>query len=414
MRRIFLFLFAIPLLFCSCKQESAEVTAPSDVERLLNCIPTDAISFIFTTEAKSGIKAFSKDTTTLHPYALLDLKEYNRSACVISFHFCGEIEELIALELKEFDSDSIKTVKDLRDRASNLGYQSRIVSVDSLPVPVLLMSRNESLINSSVRHLATGNSVKDVPGLKDVINSLNREPHFLLIENSECSKVWSYFGIDFELSSNRSVTGFLKTYCRWMAFLPSWGNFDVRTFAEEDPIYFCNVLEGDKLGETKLEMILPDSCSNVVSLQFASIQNYIHRYERYLDAHTQLNRYRMNTKAAREWVKGVDIKEIAVAKQGDSKILLVRTEGKRPMKSVDKAPEYIEALFGSIFSLNQIEVKPRFLGEWTVFGDAAVEDSLFCFEQRTSLMNVYRSKAVVWMDGSKFRVMNDNKLKYGK
>ena len=80
MRRILLLLAAIPLLFCSCKQESEDITAPSDVERLLTCIPTDAVSFIFTTEAKNGIKAFSRDTGSLPSYARLELKEYNRSA----------------------------------------------------------------------------------------------------------------------------------------------------------------------------------------------------------------------------------------------------------------------------------------------------------------------------------------------
>lgn len=414
MRRILLLLAAIPLLFCSCKQESEDITVPSDVERLLACIPTDAVSFIFTTEAKSGIKAFSKDTTALPSYAGLDLKEYNKSAAVISFHFCGEIEELIALELKESDSDSVKAVRNLKDRASDLGYQSRIVNIDSLSVPVLLLSRDESLINSSVRHLATGNSVKDVPGLKDVIKVLERESDFLLIKNSECSRVWSRFGGDFGLCSNRAATNFLKTYCRWMAFLPSWGNYVVRTFAENDPIYFCNVLEGDKPGESKLEMILPDSCSNVVSLQFSSIQNYIDRYERYLDAHTQLDRYRMNTKEAREWAGNEAVREIAVGKLGDSKVLLIRTDEKKPLKLADKAPEYVSALFGGIFSLDGMEVKPRPAGEWTIYGDAAAQDSLFRFEQRSSLLNVYKSKAAVWINGKKFRVVDDNKLKYGK
>ena len=414
MRRILMLLAAIPLLFCSCKQESEDITAPSDVERLLTCIPTDAVSFIFTTEAKNGIKAFSRDTVSLPSYARLELKEYNRSDVVISFHFCGEIEELIALELKESDSDSVKAVKNLRDRASEIGYQSRIVNIDSLSVPVMLLSRDESLINSSVRHLATGNSVKDVPGLKDVIKSLERESDFLLIKNSECSRVWSRFGGDFGLCSNSSVNNFLKTYCCWMAFLPSWGNYVVRTFAENDPVYFCNVLEGDKPGESKLEMILPDSCSNVVSLQFSSIQNYIDKYERYLDAHTQLDRYRMNTKEAREWVGNVSVKEIAAVKLGDSKVLLIRTDEKKPLISADKVPEYVSALFGRVFSLDGMEVKPRLAGEWTIYGDAAAEDSLFNFEQRSALLNAYKSKAAVWMNGRKFRVVDDNKLKYGK
>lgn len=415
MRKFFLSLAAISLLFCSCKQESVEPTAISDVEKLLTCIPTDAISCIFTTEAKDGIEAFLKDTTARPPYARLDLKEYDRSSAVISFHYCGEIEELVALELKEFDSDGEQAVKNLRERASDLGFQSRIVRIDSLSVPVLLLSRDEALINSSVRHMATGNSVKDVPGLKDVIKSLERESDFLLIKNSEFSRVWSRFGPDFELGGNRLAINFLKTYCQWMAVLPSWGDYEVRTYAGDDPVYFCNVFSGEKSGETRLEKILPDSCSVVVSLQFASIQDYIARYERYLDAHMRLDRYRTNTKDARGWVNNEDIKEIAVGKLGDSRVLLIRTDEKAPLKSADKAPEYVKSLFGDIFSLDKdIEVKPRSLGEWTVYGDAAAEDSHFRFEQKSSLLNVYKSKAVVWVDGMKFRVVNDKKFKYGK
>lgn len=295
---------------------------------------------------------------------------------VVSMHYSGELVPLYAYEV----SDS-EDAASMADSLKAHGLLSESVSGR----PIVVASKSEAILKSSLRHLDRGVSIMDAPGFAEASVSVSGND-VLFLSNSHAGNLMSAY----LLRKFSSRSGFISRVADWTVF-------DVRKSAdrlaltgtavyEGDLSEFMTVLASSDPATSSVSSVLPSYVRFAASLPLGKVEGYLEAYKGYLDSRQSLqkNLARRNelTKTIGsdpvELVRTLDVKEVATASfvVGSSveKVLLVKMGTRAP-----KLPEGTDAwpypgvmsvLFGNMFGLED-ESCFTLAGDWAVVGSKA-------------------------------------------
>lgn len=373
-----------------CRQSGQnEVSAP----KLLRSVPADASGVLYCTRCQDGLRAFLDSADVFN---LLDAGKYRNSEAVLSYHYNGEIFRLLSLELGKADTDTTRSVMDIRTQADSLKLHSSYFGSDN-PVgrPLLLLSNSQAVLESAARHMSVGTSVLDATGLTSAIGKTAGLKAWAVLKNKDCSKLLGTGGT-FSFASRRELLGFLNNAAEWTIIAkPSAGNADIFSSQPEDNAFYMSFLDARTPSESLLGSILPADCSFAISLPIADAGEYIAAHDAWLDARTLLSKYKSDSKAAEQWLRETGLKEIAAVHRGDARLVLLRGKKDDPQETgACSFWQYPSMLFGSMFGLNEGSVC-RQEGDWLVCGE---EDAVRGFlEQDAAIRAGWPQKAVAVM-----------------
>lgn len=394
-----LLLLAAAVVSCTGRRqggaEGSSVKVESDMP-LLKAVPSDAVALMYFPSAAEGSKLLLDDTKAFRALVYEDesspfrefLGESGLRNCqmAVSLHFNGEIEPLILTDVHRLDSLAIARTAAAADSA---GLSHSLGAGED--GPVLLVSKSEALIASSVRHLEEGVSILSNEGFSQCLSAVPSRKSVLFLSNNYSSKLLSAF---FARPVQKHAS-FLKTFSSWVVLAVDECS-DARLSMSGTPscsgnsMYYANVFKGLQAGESRFQNIVPASAVYALSIPVSDAGSFDKAYSDYLDASVKLTASQSNRSALAgaagiapdRWAGSIDIKEVSRAVWSDENgiwdALFYRSGRKSRGASGQIEPfkyqGFLEALYGGAFSLDDescaVSVK-----DWTVVGGRGALES---------------------------------------
>ena len=356
------------------------------VTQLLGSVPSDASAvFCFNTCAQGT--ALMLDSTDVLRRCIPP--KYSRSPLVLSWCYNGNIVPLLAIQTPP---DSSSALKEALRAASSLGVEAAFVSSPkALPGRgVLLLSRSESVVESSCRHLQSGASVLDAPGFRAALDKAPEAEALFFLNNRSVSK-WLDSRPLTGVFRRSELVSFIRRTAEWsvlyMPDIQDSGNLSAVSSQGPSDSWYCNLLESQKPARSRMGEILPPDADFAMSLVIADTDSFREAYIRYLDASVRLNRYR-NACASlsrcsgihpEKWEKDNQVREVGLLHRDGSSVLLVRLakSAGRDGEQLRENPfgGFLAALYGDAFRLDDESVM-AFKDHWMVVGRAGDVESL--------------------------------------
>lgn len=292
---------------------------------------------------------------------------------LVSMHYSGELVPLYAYEVSDAED-----AESMADSLNAAGFLADVVSGRQ----IVVASKSETILKSSLRHLDKGVSIMDAPGFAEASAAVTGSD-VLFLSNSHAGNLMSAYLVR-KLSSR---SGFMSRVADWTVFDVSKSADRLALTGtavyEGDPSEFMTVLASSDPATSSVSSVLPSYVRFAASLPLGKVDGYLEAYKGYLDSRQSLqkNLARRNEMAKTvgsdpvELVRTLDVKEVATASfvAGSSleRVLLIRMGTKSP-----KLPEGTDAwpfpgvmsvLFGSMFGLED-ESCFTLAGDWAVVG----------------------------------------------
>lgn len=396
---------ALSGLFSGPKEEEKGSDVKISSQEILRTVPVDAIALLcfekrgdlidmFTAESSLTGGLIDKGSLIANLAMLPGSQGPTDLFCsVISFHYSAK-NEVSPLLIKYIDGDGerdsilelLKKEGAVKKRRYN-GFD--IYSVGAIHVTfhngMVLASGSAILLESSIRHIASGSSILDNEDFVTSMKGVKMRQSFVFVNNANIGKLFSgvvnrrYWGVADYCSS-------LANWCvaqgsQDSTFLHYKGFFsNLRGVANFSTIY------GLKSGEeSKVWTLLPYNTYALVSFSVASAQSYFDAYSQHQELKKRLNRERAESSA--KWFSSMNLGEVAVAlipygsglewitllkkdREGIisrvKRSLFGRDEDSVRIKSFDHRGD-LTFLFGKIFSYTN-EESILSLDEWYVIG----------------------------------------------
>lgn len=358
-------------LFSDKKQESKPTpSSKGHAPATLAAIPSDAV-VVFSFDGSSKAEKLLSDSTGvlksfMAPDAPVSFMRYLASVSskptAVSLHNSGSLTPLVVTELGKADSLAIAS---LSQKAEAVGLGTRFFKGRGL----LIASKSETLLSTSIRHLETGMSVLDSEGFCEALSRVDSHCN-IMISGLYAGKIFQVYAP----SKRRDWADFLKAFSVWT----SLGVEDVSedgfvlsgSTSIEDDKYLSSFASQEDVQHSFAE-ILPPSVTRSVSVAFSSPKAYFEDHSVYYSA--RYGKVDIST----EWLERAGAKEVAFAvfPEGDSqrRVTLLRT-GKdinvkgRLVKNTHEKD--LRILFGAVFASGADSLMTSVGGGWTVFGDA--------------------------------------------
>lgn len=282
---------AVTLLYSGTEPDRSETSKVADETRylLLPAVPSDAVAvFCYSDIEDAAMNLFSKELSDVA----------GSSRVVVSVHHCG------AGELKPFYVfDAGRTSGSLSAKASaivsmadSLGLCTEVLDCSAFPKvgrhlsgrSLILASEQENLVRSSIRHLQEGLSIMDAPGFSDASVSVSSND-VLFLANEHAHRIMSSI--------------FTKGYSRYASFISRFSDWTVFDIEKKEKMYgaavyeksascFMHVLEASQPSVSSLSSVLPSYTVFAASLSISNADQYIAKYEGFVDSKQELARYR--------------------------------------------------------------------------------------------------------------------------
>lgn len=295
---------------------------------------------------------------------------------VLSLHYSGSLLPLVILDAGAASADTSAAVTHLMTRAADKGLNYKYIHGDSHAGGIhrrniLLVSRSETIVNSSARHLSEGISVIESDGFPGILSRTGTD-NAIFISHRYADKFLGKY-----------VTKGYRKYSKFFTSLGGWSGLRLTDFSESGHAFKGEIIGSDTPGhwpsvlqssETAVAQMLPANTDFAVSVPVAEAASYVEAWKRHLDAGGRPEAL----KKEEAWAVGGGIREAAVAWLHVGKELLpavlVRFASKRDSAGIvmtyDKGG-YAAALFGGAFSLPDESCAVN-IGEWTVSGSRTV------------------------------------------
>lgn len=265
---------------------------------------------------------------------------------------------------------------------STYGNLGRNLSARSL----IVASKQENLVKSSLRHLEKGVSVMDAPGFADAVAKV-RTKDALFLSNEHFRKL-----MDTAVSRKYSRhSSFFSRFADWVVL--DTGSDEMNGFAVYDKggADFMKVLEAYSPSVSSVSAVLPAYTLSAVTLPVSDIDRYLSVYESYVDSRQELADYKARLRVlsatagctAGNFVSGIS--EIAHAsfkvKGNVEEVNLVHiskdalkslypessVKGYEPAVHDYKYQNFLSSLFGKLFQLPD-ETCYTFFDGWIISG----------------------------------------------
>ncbi len=376
---------AILLPGCGKKPKVVETSQFIEHHELIEAVPSDAAivfcvkDFGRACELLSDTVAVFRELTSgkFDRIVSESFSELKKAPAIISIHYSKDMPPLLVVRSPMAANDStVNECTKLRAAADSAGLISK-VSGD-----LVLVSSSETIINSSIRHMAEGHSVLESSGFSDLA-SMVAGSDIIFASNSYTDNILeTYFARKY-----RRMGGFFKELAGWTAFSitkhgPSGVELNGELLYGSDHAYYMNVLRNSGTSSVGVAEAVPAMVDFVMDIPVGNISSYLKAYRNYLDAKTRLDKYESTLSrqkkesgmSAEDWAKAVDIKEIAVVNVhfGDElrQMLLFRPGNKKAGEGIQDFSRYsgfARTLFGDIFT-GEDESSSVFVKGWIAVG----------------------------------------------
>jgi len=312
-----------------------------------------------------------------------------RAPAVVSIHYSKDMPPLLVVKAPGEITDSTTTdFNRLKAAADTAGLFTKVDG------SLLLISSSETIINSSIRHMAEGHSILEANGFAEISSKVAGSDILFACNSYTDNILETYFSRKF-----RKTGTFFKELAGWTAFSITKHSeqevvLDGDLLYESDPSYYMNVLRHAGTSSVGVAEAVPAHTDFIIDLPIGSIASYIKAYRNYLDAKTSLDKYesilskqkKETGKSAEDWAKAIDLKEVAVANIhfGDKlrQLLLIKPGSKQDMDGVvdfSSHSGFTKTLFGDIFT-GEDENAATLMKGWVVVGSRG------CVEEYSKLM----------------------------
>lgn len=284
---------------------------------LLSAVPSDALMVAcFSDITKVPETVFSNSSVK---------EKVQKSRMAVSMHYSGKLVPLYVIDMgksKEMTSDDAMSLVELL-RSENFYVELPDCSSAASGISehsIVVASKSETLVKSSVRHLGRSISVMAAPGFAEASESVTGDD-VLFISNSHAGNLLP--AIFNKKYSSRS--GFISRFADWTVFDMDFSN-DAISFAgtavsDADASDFVNVLKASSPSESSVADVLPSYTLFAASLPLGDMDAYIAAYRSYLDSRQALQKSLAHQKelgrkmgvTPADFMHMIDIEEVATA-----------------------------------------------------------------------------------------------------
>lgn len=307
----------------------------SDQERylLLPAVPADAVLVACLSDVEDAVKGplrgFKFTDALAAELESGSLHSFSSTSMVVSLHYGGKMNPLYIFDAGQASSEPSEDAAALMSFASELGMASQFVDCSKASDgtrsiarhSVVLISDTETLVKSSVRHLAEPISVMYAGGFADASQSASGN-NLVFVANHSAKTL-----MPVALAKSRSK------YSPFIANLAQWTVIEIEksdatgAYAAISAVYdddasdYMTVLEKSQPAVSKLSQVLPSFTVSAVSLPMKNADSYIDAYQSFMDSKQALQNYRKKQRelasragvSPEDFVKRLDVKEVAKA-----------------------------------------------------------------------------------------------------
>lgn len=366
--KVFFMLVFLAVLSAGCSRTAGPSGRGARSDELLMTVPSDA--------AMVGV--FSRCSDLLE--AALDSSDalcrcvpprLRHSKAVLSWTYNGTLVPLLSVTAP---SDTSSAVVAMCDSAASLGLHARYLDSGSAPLGkgVVLVSRSENLLESSLRHIYSGHSVFDARGFREAVRCVGSGEDFFAWSNVAAGK-WIRKDCLSGIFSRSGVVSFMKDLSEWIVV----SGEDVRLYRDGSGKYYADFLDAISASGSLLGEILPSSSDFALDLSTGDPKAFREAFRRHLDCRAKLSAYESELSSYKKkygadpekWAEDYSFREVALARWEGREVILLRP-GKRPRASElveNRLPGYSGLVFGSAFVLPD-ESAFAVCGKWMVVG----------------------------------------------
>ena len=361
---------------------------------LLPAVPSDAVMLCCFSDAQEGLNRIYGGTDF---HASLKESKAKLGKMTVSLHFSGKLASLYIFDAGKAANQPSAEAELIMETARGCGmyaeYQDCSTTGSKFPIAdraIVIVSKSENLVKSSLRHLQKAVSIIDAPGFAEA-SVCASSSNAIFMPNAVASKIMS------------SVL--TSEYNHWMRFaskLSDWTALDLNMSGNEtafsgslvsdgDLSFFASLFERTGASSSKLSAVLPSNTLSAATLPLKDVAKHISEYQTFLDARQALqankaandNLEKATGIAPMTFFTRLDAKEAATAAimiDGNvERVNLVRVAKPDTLKNcIEKAYPYnystfASAVFGNLFKLPN-ESSFAYINGWIVSGsETAVE-----------------------------------------
>jgi len=301
------------------------------------------------------------------------------SKAVLSWTYNGTLVPLLSISAP---SDTSSAVRALCDSAVSMGLFARYLDSGTAPLGkgVVLVSRSENLLESSLRHISSNHSIFDAKGFCDAVRHVDSGADFLVWNNGAAGK-WLRKDCLSIMYQRRDVVGFMKNLSEWTVVCPSRPKAPyeatVTLFRNGEGDCYADFLESLDPSKSKACEILPSASEFVLDLLVRNPKEFRESFRRHLDCRAKLTAYQTECSAMKEkygmdpekWALEYSFREVAIVRWGGHGVILLRPTKKPAATEIveNRLPGYPALVYGKAFSLEDDSCFGVF-GKWIVLG----------------------------------------------
>lgn len=358
---------------------------------LLPAVPADAVAVFCSSDAEDA-------DSSLFSGALL--RAAGSARTVVSVHHSGkgELKPLYVFDAGRASSSQSETASSVLEAASANGMYAETVDCSSISVvgkslssrTLVVVSEQENLVRSSVRHLQEGVSIMDASGFAEASAAVS-SGNVMFLANSHSQRLLS------AVMTKRysGYSSFLSRFAQWTVFSMDRRNeWKGAAVYEKGTADFMSVFESSQPVSSSLSGVLPSYTLSAAVLSVKETGVYAAAYENFVDSRQELPVYRARQQglarsvgmSPSDFVKVAGVTEVAkasfkVAGQLENvNLMKVGKDAVRALFSADVTGKgyepavhdfaysgFISSVFGKFFELED-ESCYTFVNGWVVSG----------------------------------------------
>lgn len=393
-----LLLAGIGYFFCTLFfGDSGESVRTDRLTDGVEAIPSDAI-FLFESGSFSEIENMTDEGSALGRLIGCIPSVSSEWEAALSMHYSSKnaVSPLLVLSIPEKTDPSLFLEELLGECRGVIEKRYEQLTVYKSAVPdasfavwghFLIASPSMVIVESSLRHLENGSSIKDNPMYTD-ISGVTSERGVLHVNFSNLGKLFSG-------AADRkyvSFASFFQSIADWGCFGLDNGDspvtFDGRVVSGRPGERYADVLLTQRGSRPDVYSIVPHNASYVLTLPMSSVDDYARAFQKWLSAAGRKKDYDyVNTVASKqdsldistgEFVRSLDIKELSVFSYvsggSEHKILAFKTDNRKALKNYKDTvctylfKGYLPAYMGEVFRPSAEDAYCA-LGDWILVGE---------------------------------------------
>ena len=393
-----LLLAGIGYFFCTLFfGDSGESVRTDRLTDGVEAIPSDAI-FLFESGSFSEIENMTDEGSALGRLIGCIPSVSSEWEAALSMHYSSKnaVSPLLVLSIPEKTDPSLFLEELLGECRGVIEKRYEQLTVYKSAVPdasfavwghFLIASPSMVIVESSLRHLENGSSIKDNPMYTD-ISGVTSERGVLHVNFSNLGKLFSG-------AADRkyvSFASFFQSIADWGSFGLDNGDspvtFDGRVVSGRPGERYADVLLTQRGSRPDVYSIVPHNASYVLTLPMSSVDDYARAFQKWLSAAGRKKDYDyVNTVASKqdsldistgEFVRSLDIKELSVFSYvsggSEHKILAFKTDNRKALKNYKDTvctylfKGYLPAYMGEVFRPSAEDAYCA-LGDWILVGE---------------------------------------------